>query len=664
MATVYTLNGQTYSNNTGYIPVGATVVDFGDPHTNRDWNITPPVNNNSSSGTQSSNNGNNTDYSNWGTPEDGMGGARGLFDPRYNTPEQMENQANFDMAVINYGGDNGMATLNDKNSADLAAQYGLNIPGFDLGMFAGMTSGEAARKAQEQRDRLLGKTSANTSYSFNPESLASTKRASDRFQLSLDSINNDPFSATGDKQDKRSNLLESTANDFARGFGSAQEFYDALQNNPELAASLSSFIKAGGTPSQIASRIQTVTNGITAPQDTASYLDSLDKLTGNKTMEEQRAYDALTPERQIAQDEIARLAGIPKQLTDAYFGTETQTGIWEQKKIQAENAKQIIETKELNERASLREKAQYDIDKNNADAQIAQSEIETNRLQAKNYMTGMLAKLGALQTTGAAPKALSTLEQKYQQQAQQLSTKLSFANRLIQINLTKDINDLETSRDEKIQSINEDLTKTEEQITKEILSATNAANKEIYSITSSYATKLRSQTDKYIAETKSNSDKYLDSFLKLAGKGVSFANISKLIDANGRIIPNATTASIFGKSGSGSGSGTNFTAQEKRKLEQAGIDPVKDRKAALDYLYGDTAKMGKPSFSGEQLTFGNNEKKARKIVSNLETKYGVTTSDIVNVQNYLSQGYSLKEIAQSTGMPTEIFNELSKYVGQ
>lgn len=105
--------------------------------------------------------------------------------------------------------------------------------------------------------------------------------------------------------------------------------------------------------------------------------------------------------------------------------------------------------------------------------------------------------------------------------------------------------------------------------------------------------------------------------------------------------------------------GGGYTSQELRKLRQAGIDPT-DIEAADDYLYGKKEKetsinLGKPSYSGESL------KMTKRAMTKL-SKLGVQTSDITQIQNYLGQGYSLKQIAQATDMPDEIYQELSKYI--
>lgn len=468
-------------------------------------------------------------------------------------------------------------------------------------------------------------TQAGGAYSFTTSSIANASNTGKNFQLSLDSITNDPFSSEGSKTDSKQALIESFSTQFANAFQDPQDFYDNLASNPELQSSLSSFIKAGGTPAMIADKIQPAVNDIQPEQDVATYLDQI----GVKaTPESYKAIAALQPEKEIAQQEIMRQLNIPKNLQDIYFGTEEKVGLIQQKIDLAEEQKKILERKALADENNARAQAQYEIDKNNADAQIQMQEIEKNRLNAKNYMTGLLAHLGALNTSGAAGLALTTLDEKYQRQSMELNSKLEFANRSIQIDLTKSINDIEIGRDQDILNIYEDLSKTDEQVRKEIFKAQQDAEKQIYDITSKYASLMRTTNQKYVDEAKSNLDKYNQSFFKLAGLGINPKSIPGMIDENGRVITSKIPASAFAK-------------------KTSSTEPIKG--------------IGKASYTGESLVLGSNEKQATAAAKDLESA-GIVSSDIIEVQKLLGQGYSLKAIAKATNMPTDIYNKFSKYI--
>ena len=410
------------------------------------------------------------------------------------------------------------------------------------GQYKGMTKSQADAKKVEQGDQQ----SALTSYSFTPESIGNTKKAMDSFNLSLNDSTNDPFTGEGQKLDDKNIRLDLTAKDIAKGFNSAQDFYVASQNNEELQGLIQPFIDNGGSLSQIATKIsKPVTE--TGEQDTASYLESLKQESSFDITDpfEIKAMALLAPETDLAQKEVMRQAGIAQDLQDLYFGTEEKLGILDETKRMNEERKKLIEQKELSEKLAIEDRAQYSIDKNNADAEMAKAEIETNRLNAKNYMTGMLAKLGALSTTGKAPQALSVLEQKYQQQKQQLDTKLTFANRAIEIDLSSDLNDLIDSTDELILNLEEDLSLDTIDASKKVFEAQQKAETQMYSLISKSATELRKTTETYRKEATTISNKYNQSFLYLAGKGVNVSQISKHIKADGTIDTTTLTNTMF-----------------------------------------------------------------------------------------------------------------------
>lgn len=532
------------------------------------------------------------------------------------------------------------------------------------GLYKGLTQRQANAKKQEQGEQ----DSSLTSYSFNPESISKTKSAVDRFNLSLDEIKNYPFDSVGTINEKKNSTLNLTASDIAKSFTDPQLFYTTYQNNAELQQTLKPFIDNGGSLSQIASKINTSPITDNAPQDTASYLESLNNKSNFDVNDpfQLKAMEALSPENELAQKEIMRIGNIAQEYKDLYFGTPEQLGVLAEQKAINEEKKKLLETKALNDKATATEKANYQIEKNKADADIMKAEIEENRLKSKNYMTGMLAKLGALQTTGNAPLALATLDQKYQQQKQQLESKLSFANRGIEIDLTEKINNITEVTADNILNLREDLSKSYEDVQKEIFKLQNDAQSKIYTMTDKAAQEFRKTTDQFRKDAMSITDKYNANFLSLASKGINVKSIPGLIDkATGRVDTSKLTNAMFApKTGAGTGE-SNFTAQELRKLEQAGINPKTDRQGALNFLYGgegSSSKLPTPEYKNNTLNFGSKESKVTKNIQTLMTDTGILNSDIIGIQNLLGQGYSLKQVATITGMPAKVFNEFNKYI--
>lgn len=528
------------------------------------------------------------------------------FGPQYadtNTADQ-----NGEIAEsMNLGGYSKIPRLTAEESAGYASRFGLGGTKYEK-EFTGMTAQEAQMKAQEIQNTLKGQVSQNTSYSFNPETISGAKKAVDNLTMRLKDTMANTWYSSGTQQELSQGLLESTANDIAKLFSTPEEFNNNYNNNLGFKNAVDSFVAQGGKMDSITSRIQpttqdtiensrrdVVTNlmqqGVTDPnqvlnyvnfdnkgnkvgdftleevqsymsggnyQDTASYLAGLG---ANPTPEAIKAYETIIPETQQAQAEIARIANIPKQLTDLYFGTAEQIGLVQAKRIQAEEKARILKQKEADAETDYNLAADLTIKKQQAEVEQSLATIEENRLNAKNYMTGALAKLGALNTTGAAPTAIATLDEKYQRQATLLKSKADLATQEIKNNLLSKVNGLKTALDEKINDIQGDLTKDQETIMKEIFKETQASNKEISGVISKYNTLLRTQTEKYTKQSKTESDKYIKDYLSLAGKGYSPSKISSILKGD-------VSGVQIGKGKKSSGS---FSPDNLREIERGGL---------------------------------------------------------------------------------------------
>lgn len=475
-----------------------------------------------------------------------MGGASGVGYEDSNTQTQIsgEVQTASEQGRPKSSAGGVVPSVMSRQEADFALR-GAGLSGIiDPGQFAGMNPAEARKRIQEEKAKRTGQVSANTSFSFNPETLSGVKKAGDRFNLSLNEISNTPFEAKGAKEDQRKALVEASTRDFAKLFQSPEEFYNAYNTNPGLQQSMESFVKSGGSIDSIASKI-------TAPvvQDgemsTGDYLSGMSNPNVDQAAQ-QKAMDALMPERDAMQQQIMQSASIPKELQSLYFGTEEQMGVLEMKKLQAEEQRKLIERKEKQEIQSSRDRANLQLEKDQADYEVTKAKVEQNRLAAKNYMTGMLAKLGALTTSGAAVQAIANVDFKYQAQSQEIDSQYKYNRRLTEIELTDTVNGISNKADEMILSIQEDLTKDFETVTKEVLKAQQAADKEANAVIQKYSALLRTQTDKYTKEAKAAAEKYAKEYLKAASGGMDLFSLAKnvggTLDKSSK--KNALTASL------------------------------------------------------------------------------------------------------------------------
>ena len=426
----------------------------------------------------------------------GYGGASGRF------------------ADIDPGSPEGQAIIQIDNEA---IEYG--VPMSESGEFSrsrgndgyiipdGLYKGMNRSQAEKARAEHLKSISANTGYAFNTDFTSGIKKASESLNAKLRDTMSDGWLSNGSKEDQKKILTESTASQIAKLFPSLDEFNKQYNSNQEIKNAIDSFKGVGGDINSITSKITdpAITPVNVENQDLSTYLSQLNPTA---TPQQKKAFDLLLPERELAQAEIMQLASIPQQYKDLYFGTPEQMGLIQEKKLQAEETKKLLEKKAKADEKNLRAQAQYAIDQNNADMEIASATIEENRLNSKNYMTGMLAKLGALNTTGAAPQAIATIEQKYQAQASQLRSRVNMANRGIELKLNEALDDVDIQKEEAILDIESDLTLDREEVLKQIMKLEQSSTKEIYNILGKYAKEFRTTSEKYAKEAKAAAAKY------------------------------------------------------------------------------------------------------------------------------------------------------------
>ena len=403
------------------------------------------------------------------------------------------------------GTQTGTRRLTSSQSNALIKDYGLVGFGVDV---SGMTQGAALDKIRSFRDERAGQTSSLTSGAFNPESLAGVKKTFDDFKFAVDEISNYPFMSRQEKNQKATAITESFSGQFAKNFGTAEDFNNALQNE-NVRNLFGQYESLGGDVNNVAAKVENkgLSTGYQSPSD---YVGALD------TRSKEQAFEALIPQHQLAQDEIAFEQNIPQEQRDYYYGTPEQIGFVERQEKQAEAEIKLIERAAKLDEKNARAQVDYAMDKMAAQNRAGQAKIEQNRLAAKNYMTGALAKLGALKTTGAAPQALGVLEQKYQQQAQEMQSNFDFANRELGLKLTQEVDNIGIDRDNDILKIKGDLSKSEEQIWKEIFKLQNTADRRTFDILGRYNKDFKREAEKYEKEAKKAADKYTKDFLVTA----------------------------------------------------------------------------------------------------------------------------------------------------
>lgn len=407
--------------------------------------------------------------------------------------------------------------FDDQSAKTYAKSAGLN----NLNL-SGLTQEEADQMIEAKKAEQMGQNTALTSAVFaDPNSISSTSKKMDSFGLSLDKIKNDTWASAGTKAEKTKNLLQATAKDLAIDYNSPEELASAYHNDPIAQAALDKFIQAGGTDQMIGEAILEK-NSTKTPNNmtTAEYLASDQKI------QEDQAIRDLVPESTLIQNRIAEQAKIPENLKSLYFGDENTTGLLNERiTLAKENIKSLEKQMKADEK-NLRRVADLQIKKNNEELDVARNTIEQNRVNAKNYVTGMLAKLGALQTTSAAVEGIASLDQKYQQQISDAESKVKYANREIETKLRDGINDIETRTNTKIEAVKEDLSKDTDDIQKEIAKTEQASDKEIFNLSLKLTTAMKKNVEKYTSNAKTLAEKYTQDFTSLVSGGMDPAKVA------------------------------------------------------------------------------------------------------------------------------------------
>lgn len=316
----------------------------------------------------------------------------------------------------------------------------------------------------------------------------------------------DPFETSITKENNKEIAINSFTDSTANLFSNPADVYAEYQKNPTFKSAIDSFTqKYGGNIDQIVSKVKPVTNGITPAQDTSTYLASL-----------KPSYASLEGERKIMNEEMALSQNWNKEQKELYLGKDGQGGILAQMKKEAQDRINAYNLAELKRETTLREKAQYMIEKNKADLDSYNADKDLEQINSKSSMTGMLAKLGALDTSSSAYSALTSIDEKYEKLKSDMRMKVTLANREIELNMQEEINNAEANRDEKILDLNSDLSKSEREINMEMMKLNYDTNKDILNIKSKWQDAIRVERNRYEAKAEAAQKDWTSNFFTTA----------------------------------------------------------------------------------------------------------------------------------------------------
>ena len=263
--------------------------------------------------------------------------------------------------------------------------------------FVEPVGGISAAQANSYFNNLLD-NSFNGRSDFGQEVSKKSSSFVDSLRTLLDEINNDPLEPQEFKDSQFGSVVGTTERKIGSLFTSPVDFLNEVASNPDFQKSLNELTKNGGSLEGVLRNIGPAVSASDGPMTPTEFLARVNNPNANVEAQRQ-AIDELTAESQIAQDEIARQAGLSEDLRRLYFGDEKEIGIYDMKVAQAAEEILIIEQKEKDAQRTARDKANLQIEKDRAEYKKQKAKVEASRLRAKNYITTKLGKLGALKTT-------------------------------------------------------------------------------------------------------------------------------------------------------------------------------------------------------------------------------------------------------------------------
>ena len=331
------------------------------------------------------------------------------------------------------------------------------------------------------------------------------------------------------------NYNSSYINDVAKNFNTVQDFNNFYNSNPNYQKQLQ---ERNIKPSDIASKIKPVTNGVVGNQTTDEFLF--------KNTLQQNA--PVTPNLVPGTDDYAK--AVNKQtINDSKFTTDYEKSLYNQYQNDIDNSNNMVDVYKMKlerKELALRDRAETSIAKLKAEKKAAEATIEQNRIKAKDYATGMLAQLGALRTDSGAIVGLENLEQSYQTQKQDSNNKYKFAIAELQDNMYADIGELESTLDENILKISMDLSKSQREVERDIMKLRYDFNKDSLNRVADYTEKMDTRSRQNTADLAKIAEDYDKNVWYLMDeRGLTEVMAKKMVNPKtGRIISNQQSADI------------------------------------------------------------------------------------------------------------------------
>jgi len=231
---------------------------------------------------------------------------------------------------------------------------------------------------------------------------------------------------------------------------------------------------------------------------------------------EKQYMETLEPLTKFVEEQRKALEQIPQLWKEYYYGGEDKKGYIQQLKEEAELKKKQLEEQIENEKTDL--KNFFDLSKQylQADLDRQLATLEEQKTGAQRYLTGYLAKLGALNTSGQAINAIATLNAKYDRQISDVKTKYNLMLQQKELTYLQQLRRLDEKLEEAKAKISSDVSKTEQEIAEKLFDLETKIIEKKSSLVSKWIDKYIDTQRTAIKEAKAYTADYIKDWFNYA----------------------------------------------------------------------------------------------------------------------------------------------------
>lgn len=231
-------------------------------------------------------------------------------------------------------------------------------------------------------------------------------------------------------------------------------------------------------------------------------------------------------------ERIQQEAGVPDEMRKFYYGDGETTGQIQLMRDAVQKQIDSTLTEMTNTTGNLKKMYDLTIEATKYDLASQLMDVEEKRQQTKTYLTGYLAKLGALNTTGAAGTAVANIEAKYDRI--KADTQFKYANLLAQkeVDFTGKIQDITDKTNDAIVKVLSNQQKTEGDIAQEIMKIQRDTDKRITDLGVNFykeASDIKGKAITYATNQTKDEIKDLFDAIKTGSESLPAGVINKLI---------------------------------------------------------------------------------------------------------------------------------------